>query len=141
MPVYLHFANLIIDKAAIEKKYQGGIAQFRIDHSIDEDNDNQEDNELIAMSSMDIDDFDFDQLISKGLHFDEKLQFSTDFTLLPRYGTYLWNTDWIADNKVFAWHKESDIDLIAKAEAIGKQSMEKISEMLENGENPFATIV
>ena len=32
MPIYLTLASLIIDKDTIEKKYKGGIKQFRNDY-------------------------------------------------------------------------------------------------------------
>ncbi len=38
MPVYLHLANLIVDKAAVARKYAGGIEQFRLDYKIGEEN-------------------------------------------------------------------------------------------------------
>jgi hypothetical protein len=34
MPVYLHLANLIVDKAAVAQKYAGGIEQFRLDFNL-----------------------------------------------------------------------------------------------------------
>jgi hypothetical protein len=45
MPVYIHLANRIIKKTALESKYKGGIEQFRVDYSIGGENLNQGDNE------------------------------------------------------------------------------------------------
>jgi hypothetical protein len=141
MPVYIHLANLFIDKDAIVKKYEGGIEQFRSDYSIGGENYNQEDNEIIAIAKMNLDEFDLNKLLTKGLHYDKNLQFSTDFTLRSRYGTYLWNTEWISDNDVFAWHKKANSELIAKAIAIGNLTIQRIEELAKQGEDPFATIV
>lgn len=141
MPLYIHPANLIILKAAIEWNYEGGIEQFRIDYKIDGDNFNQEDHELFSITRMNLDEFDVKELVSSGLHYDEKNESSNDFTLKPRYGPYVWETDWIRDNNVFAWHKEAKFDLIRRAIAIGNESMEVIAKRFEKGENPFDTIV
>ncbi len=141
MPIYLHLANLILDKTAVKQKYTGGIEQFRVDYAIHEDDYNQEDHELFAIATMNVDEFDIERLIDSGLHFDEKLQYSTDFTLKPRHGNYLWKTDWIVDNMVFAWHIKADPDLISKANAIANQTMDYISKQFEKGGNPFATII
>lgn len=141
MPVYIHLANLFIDKAAIVKKYDGGLEQFRTDYSIGGENYNQEDNEIISIAKMNMDEFDLLSLLTKGLHYDKTLPYSTDFTLRSRYGTYLWNTEWISDNEVFAWHKQANIELIAKAIAIGNETIQRLEELAMQGKNPFATIV
>ncbi len=52
MPVYLHLANLIVDKAAVDRKYAGGIEKFRLDYNIGGDNCNQEDDELFNIARM-----------------------------------------------------------------------------------------
>ena len=90
---------------------------------------------------MNVDEFDLEDLESKGLHFDRELQFSTDFTLKPRYGDYLWKTDWIKDNSIFAWHVNARKDLIAKADSISNETMDSIVRRTDQGENPFGTIV
>jgi len=141
MPVYIHLANLFVKKSSIESKYDGGIDQFRIDYSITEDNYNQEDDKIIAIARMNVSEFNLDPLIAKGLHFDSTNNYSTDFTIRPRYGTYLWESEWMTDNNVFAWHKESSSESIDEAVAIGELTMDVISEMFEKGENPFATII
>lgn len=141
MPIYLHLANLIILKTAVEKKYPGGIDQFRIDYGIGEDNYNQEDNELFAIASMNTDDFDYEQLITDGLHFDEELQFSTDFTVMSRYGFFFWKTDWIEDNKVFAWHIETNKEAIERANYIANLTFEYIQKKSDEGVNLFETII
>jgi len=140
MPIYLHLANLIILKTAVEKKYTGGLDQFRIDYGIGEDNYNQEDNELFAIASMNTDDFDYEQLITDGLHFDEELQFSTDFTVMSRYGFFFWKTDWIEDNRVFAWHIDTNKEAIERANYIANLSIDYIQEKRDEGINLFETI-
>lgn len=142
MPIYIHIANLIINKVEVKKKYAGGIDQFRLDYAInDEDNYNQEDNELFAIAKMNIDEFDLEKLVSKGLHFDEKIQFSTDFTLKPRYENYLWKTEWITDNSIFSWHVKANKCLIARVNSISSESMDSIHKRFEKGEKPFSSIV
>ncbi len=52
MPVYLHLANLIVDKAAVAHKYAGGIAQFRLDYKIGGDSYYQQFDELFNITSL-----------------------------------------------------------------------------------------
>lgn len=140
MPIYIHLANLIIPKKVIASKYDGGIEGFRTDFNIGEDNYNQEDSMLFSISKMNVDEFYIEFLVQKGLHFDIENQFSTDFVILVRYGSYLWDTPYIQDNTIFAWHIDSPQSSIDKAIAIGNQSIESIEKQFEKGENPFATI-
>ena len=74
MPIYLDLANLILDKRIIEKKYTGGIAQFRIDYINERHPMNQEDDELFSISKMNVDEFD----INKGIH-RNNLNFGTEY--------------------------------------------------------------
>ena len=67
MPVYLHPANLIVNKKAIAERYKGGIEQFRKDFA----GENQyftEDVELFSLARMNPDEFDEAKLIDGGLH-------------------------------------------------------------------------
>jgi len=141
MPVYIHLANLFIKKSAVENKYEGGIVKFREDFFIGGDNYNQEDNELFSIAKMNTDEFDLDYLISNGLDYEVNLHTSIDFTIKSRYGDYEWQCDWINDNNLFAWHINANANLIAKAIALGNLTKDKIEEMFEKKENPFATII
>lgn len=141
MPIYLHLATLIIDKEAIKRKYKGGITQFQIDYSTNSDNFHQEDHELFALAAMNVDEFNVEKLMEKGLDFDQKNQTSKDFTIKPRYGDYLWKPVWIKDNELFAWHQDASLELIKKADKIAHTNMDELSLQYEKGKDPFATIV
>lgn len=141
MPIYLHLATLIIDKDVVKQKYKGGVTQFQIDYSTSSDNFHQEDHELFALAAMNIDEFNIEKLLDKGLDFNPELQTSNDFTIKPRYGECLWRVDWLEDNGIFAWHKDASADLIKKADEISHTSMDVIAKRNEEGENLFATIV
>jgi hypothetical protein len=140
MPVYMHLANLLVLKSSVREKYRGGLDQFRIDYHVGADTTHQEDDELFCLAAQNADDFDIDTLIANGLHFDREKHFSEDFVIRPRYGNYLWKAEWVDDNDIFAWQRESRKDLIYKAQSITSKTMHEISEMLEKGENPFGTI-
>lgn len=140
MPVYIHLANLIINKTSVKTKYKGGLNQFRLDFSIEKHNNIHEDNELFSFAYFNVDDIDISKIISKGLAFDEKLQSSSDFVIISRYGGHLWDVKWIIDNGIFAWHVNAKKELISKANAIANESMGELSVKMENGENPFETI-
>ncbi|MBK6785595.1 MAG: hypothetical protein IPG79_18985 [Saprospiraceae bacterium] len=90
MPVYIDLTILVVDKKTIEKKYKDGISAFRENYYWGEDTNNQEDDELFVIASMNSDEQDIEELISKGLLFDNALQRSDDFTIVNRYGGALW---------------------------------------------------
>jgi len=140
MPVYICPANLIVDKAAVAAKYPGGIDRFRSDFRIDGDNFHMEDDQLFALVSLNVDEFDVDRLIDGGLHFDEAAQYSTDFVLKPRYGDNLWSCDWLLDNEVFAWHVNASGESLEKMERICAMTMDEIIALQERGEEPFSAI-
>ena len=133
MPIYLHLANLIIEKKTIEAKYKGGIEQFKAVFFKDKDTFNQEDNEVFSLSSMNIDEFDIEELIEHGLHFDEEAQHSNDFAIKARYGKPLWQTDWLQYNEVFAWHKDASLKEFQRVNEISNMTMDKIIELSEKG--------
>jgi hypothetical protein len=140
MPIYIHLSNLIINKASIQKKYTGGIKQFHLDFTIGKYNNLHEDAELFSFAYFNIDEIDISKIISKGLDFNEKLQTSSDFVIISRYGGHLWDVNWIIDNGIFAWHINTKKELISRANAIASESMDELSVKMENGENPFETI-
>lgn len=141
MPVYIHLANLILRKEAIAKRYPGGVSQFRIDFKIDEIETRQEDDELFLIAQMNTDDFYLDELVARGLHYDVQRNFSSDFTMLGRYDSnFEWETNWLEHNGVYAWHKDADTEVIARARCFDWISMNQIAEGFDGGENPFAVI-
>ena len=128
MPVFIHFANLIIPKAIVQAKYPGGEDQFRKDNDFTAKNHNQEDDELFAISRKFVHEFDLGMLIQKGFDYDKKNHFSNDFVLHPRKGKAPWSVDWLDTNGVFAWHTKTHPDLIKRANFIAH---EVESEMVE----------
>lgn len=140
MPVFIHLSILVVDKNALKKKYKGGMDEFRKNYYWGEDTNNQEDDELFAIASMNSDDQDIEELMSKGLSFDAEAQKSEDFTIVNRYGGALWPVSWLQHGYSFAWHVDADESKIAKAKAVDEMTMDKIAELFEEGINTFSTI-
>lgn len=141
MPIYLRNYNLIIKKSSVSENYRGGMAQFRKDYEIGTSEVNQEDDELFAIGFMNIADSDIDQIIEKGLHYDEARKQSDEFCILYRYASEpSWETPWLKHNNVFAWHSNTHADNIKKAEAISRMSMDEIIKHSEEGNDPFGVI-
>lgn len=140
MPTYIHLANLIINKAAIDEKVAGGCDVFRNYLHERENEFLQEDDELFSLTRMNYDEFNLDKLVELGLDFDEKNFCSKDFVLIVRYGGELWKVDWLENNLIFAWHINSDSMLIDKAKEVSNMLMDDIVELIEQGENPLVVI-
>lgn len=140
MPVYLHIYNLIVPKKVIAEKYQGGISQFIKDFRFGEFEIDQEDDELFSFGQMNYDCLPIDELIEKGLHFDNAKQCSEDFIVISRYDDDFWNVSWIQHNNFFAWHINADKSTIEKVEEISNLTVEEISKLIENGQNPLKAI-
>jgi len=141
MPVYLDLANLVFEKRLLDQKYIGGSDQFRLDWNATNSEANQEDDELISLASMNIDDFEIDKLIKRGLEFNSDLQYSNDFVAISRYGGAHWETDWLNNNDTFAWHVNCDPKQKERAVQIGEvMTMDKIQELSDKGINVFKTI-
>jgi hypothetical protein len=140
VPVYINIANIVVEKATIEKKYQGGIKQFKIDYSFGEGKLHQEDDELFAIALQNIFESDISDLVEKGLDFDAVNDWSNDFAILLMHGGDSWKVDWLEHNAVFAWHKKCDPKQIETAQEIGNMLMDDINAAFERGENPFKTI-
>lgn len=140
MPTYIHLANLIINKEAVEKKVVGGCEAFRKYVHERENELLQEDDELFSLTRMNYDEFNLDKLVEFGLDFDDKNFCSKDFVLIVRYGGELWSVDWLENNLIFAWHVESDSALINKAKEVSNMLMDDIVELIERGENPLTVI-
>ena len=141
MPIYLDLANLIFSKAIIEAKYQDGCEQFRKDWNITDSNRNDEDDELFMLAGMNVDEFDLDPLLEKGLSFDSEKQTSTDFVAVGRYEGALWETNWLKANATFAWHVNCKKEQQERAVEIGeKMDMYEIETLLNKGIKVWATI-
>ena len=141
MPVYLDLANLVFEKRLLDQKYFGGCEQFRLDWNTINSEANEEDDELISLASMNIDAFEIDKLIERGLEFNSDLQYSNDFVAISRYGGAHWVTDWLNNNDTFAWHVNCDAKQKERAVQIGEvMTMDKIQELGDKGINVFKTI-
>ena len=140
MPIYIHPTNFIINKEAVSLKYLGGIEQFRIDFINESEPFNQEDNQLFSISRWNVDGFDINRLINKGLTFNQDEQYSNDFTIYQRLEGFLWKVDWIRGNSVFAWHPDCNDSEILMVEEIGLLTMDEIGELIEKGQQPLTTI-
>jgi hypothetical protein len=140
MPVFINLCILVVDKKAIKKKYIGGLSAFKDNYYWGDDTNNQEDDELFAIASMNSDDQDIDELVSKGLSFDVSSKRSEDFTIVNRYGGALWPVSWLQHGYSFAWHVDADESYIEKAKAVDVMTMEKIADLFEEGINSFNTI-
>jgi hypothetical protein len=140
MPVYLHVFNLIVSKKTIAEKYLGGIEQFRLDYSLSTSEINQEDDDVFSLGQMNPDAYDIESLMKKGLDYDNETQQSSDFTILCRYDDFLWETNLVKHNRVFAWHIDSSKDLIQRVEEISNMPVQYIYEQMQKGNNLYSTI-
>ena len=140
MPTYIHLANLIIPKSAIEQKMAGGCAVFRENYLFQNIELNQEDNDIFSLTRMNPDEFDLDTLIELGLAYDEASNSSADFTIVTRYGGMLWDVDWLQQNGIYAWHVDSSEEEVALAKIKSDMLMSEMVEIIERGENPFPVI-
>jgi hypothetical protein len=141
MPVYLDLANLVFEKRLLDQKYHGGCDQFRLDWNMVNSEADQEDDELISLASMNIDDFEIEKLIERGLEFNSDLQCSNDFVAISRYDGAHWEVDWLNNNDTFAWHVNCDPKQKERAVQIGEvMTMDKIQELGDKGINVFKTI-
>lgn len=137
MPVYLTIASLIIDKEAIEKKYNGGIKQFRIDYFNGEAKASQEDDEVFLIARTGCDQYDLDEWISMGFEYNKTKGFSNDFVIYQRYHGYLWQVDWIEDNSIYVWHTRTKDQLSSKANLFGEITINEVEKLFEDGQEPF----
>ena len=137
MPIYLTLASLIIDKDAIEKKYKGGVNQFRLDYFSGEAEASQEDDEVFMIARMNCDEYDLDELIKMGFEYNEEVECSNDFVIYQRYHGYLWQVDWIEDNGVYAWHINAKDELKSKANNFGNVTVHEIEKIHKNGQEAF----
>ena len=141
MPIYLDNANLIFSKAIIEVKYAGGCEQFRNDWKIDSSSVNDEDDELFTLVAMNVDEFNLDLLLEKGLSFDSEKQRSTDFVAVGRYEGALWDTNWLKANATFAWHVNCKKQQEERAIEISEHmTIDVIEELLNKGIEVLKTI-
>ena len=140
MPIYIHLANLIINKSAIEQKVKVGCAAFS-EHKIFTNIElNQEDNDVFSLTRMNPDEFDTGTLQEMGLDYNEKEDTSTDFTMVTRYGGILWKVDWLEQNGIYTWHVNSSPKEINLAKEKSNMFMSDAIKQIEQGENPFPVI-
>lgn len=139
MPVYLHLANLIIDKKALAERYKGGIGQFRKDFA-GEGEYFQEDNELFALARMNPDEFPEKKLIDAGLHFDYETKTSKDYVICSRYGGLLWQVDWLEIEVFYALHKDCTVEHRARVYQMKNITIDEVQRIFDAGGNPFETI-
>jgi len=89
---------------------------------------------------MNADEHNIAWLMERGLTFDKEKQFSADFVILIRYGECLWEAPWLVDNRVFAWHKDDNPELIKEAIRKGEVTGNEIRAMHDKGLNPFKAL-
>jgi hypothetical protein len=140
MPTYIHLANLIINKSAIEQKVKGGCEAFRKHKIFTNLELNQEDNDVFSLTRMNPDEFDTGTLQEMGLDYNEKEDTSSDFTIVTRYGGVLWKVDWLEHNGIYAWHVNSSAEEINLAQEKSNMLMDEFIEIVERGENPCPVI-
>jgi nucleoside 2-deoxyribosyltransferase len=140
MPIYLYPANLIIDKKAVKAHYKGGMDTFRELYEKDIGRMKQEDNQLFSLTRMNCDEFDIGHLMENGLAFDEEKQHSNYFVLQQRYHGFFWQVDWLKDNRVFAWHVDSNEKEIAEVSRISNMTLSEVHEVRLKGRELFNTI-
>ena len=90
---------------------------------------------------MNLDEFEIDKLIERGLEFNSDLQCSNDFVAISRYGGVHWEVDWLNNNDTFAWHVNCDPKQKERAVQIGEvMTMDKIQELGDKGIDVYKTI-
>ncbi len=96
MAIELEFINLVIRKSTLEEKYQGGLAQFKLDLP---NRSMREDEQLIRFGCMNWRDLEHftDVIVSKGLEY--KDQETTDFVVISALDGALWKVDWLGFEK------------------------------------------
>lgn len=98
MPLYIHLANLVLQKSEIESKYKGGLSQFIKDSHWGKAEYDSQDDELLLFASMNSDEFDFEFLDKAGF---VEIQ---DYFVITRYSSQENLPDWLQQNGVFMWH-------------------------------------
>lgn len=143
MPVYLHLANLVIDKRAVAAKYPGGLSGFRADHAIAADNYHQEDHELFCIAAMNADELysRMEKLLGHGLVHDRTDPSRSELVIVTRYGGALWKPGWLHANSLHAWHSDCAPAVQAKAVRLGQTTVDQLQAMREQGDDVFAAFV
>ena len=108
MCLEIRFWNIIVLKKMLEKKYPGGIEQFKHDYP---DKPYQEDEYLISFSFMKAFDIDFyiDSFAKKGLDYNKQKGISNDFVVLAFEinGGLWWETDWLNYDSDYCWYNQN----------------------------------
>ncbi len=142
MPIFVNYFSLVVPKDILEKKYPGGVTQFKNDFSFTECDAMTEDDELIALYAMGYPYKDVEKLVSKGLHYNQEALFSTDFVVVDRLKpeSCHWKPGWFETNSIFYWHTDCASWQKDKAREISKMTMDKVEEARLSRWNPFDTI-
>lgn len=107
MAVPIEFFSVVVPKQVIQQKYKGGLAQYKADVP---NASYMEDEHLTRVGFMHPTHLDAfcENLIGKGLHFDEVKHFSTDFVVIQSLIGKRWKADWIIlDLEDMAVYKEN----------------------------------
>ena len=141
MPVAIELFNLVVPKHVLDSKYQGGITQFKKDFIFDTPKHNAEDHEIISIGAMNVDEFDIDLLITRGLEYNNNKNSSEDFVIVSRYGGAHWKTEWLHENGVFLWHKDDSVYSINEAIKRGECFMSEVEKVYGSFENYYSVIL
>jgi len=75
------------------------------------------------------------------LEYNEDAENSNDFVIITRYDGALWQTDWLDNNGIFAWHSNCIQEQKDRALHIGEvMTMQEVIDLSEKGVNVFETI-
>lgn len=137
MPIWIHLANLIVLKQAVEHKFPGGLEGFRAEYEIDDpENFQQEDGELFSISAMNASALQADagRLIDLGFLFDERNDGPNELAILTRYGGVAARPAWLCFNSFYAWHNECSAASRVKVEAVQGMDRDAFEAQLASGE-------
>lgn len=119
MPLYIHLANLVLQKSVIESKYKGGLSQFIKDSNWGKVEYDSQDDELLLFASMNPDEFDFEFLDKAGF-----LE-TQDYFVITRYSSQENMPDWLQQNRVFIWHSNCSQNQIQLAKKYSETNVDE----------------
>jgi hypothetical protein len=74
-----------------------------------------------------------ERLATKGLHYDEDKDFSTDFVIKRRFDEPLWPAPWLQYTIIFALHINAKPEQITRTHEIGAMTFDVIEEHKARG--------
>ncbi len=94
MAIPIEFFSVIVPKQVIQQKYDGGLDQYKADVP---NASYKEDEHLTRVGLMDDLSLTFfcEKIISKGLHFHEAPNYSTDFVVVQQLQGKRWKAEWL----------------------------------------------